>query len=278
MKSRNFIATLLALTIRVMVSGQNQSAASPERVLPVLGVKEVSASLTKKQSQNEKTEKAQKVISESSVTKPKVYPTVVSSDTPEKANTVTSAEKVQTATPGANNTVNFYNNGNIYSTKQYADQLLKESEELILVEGTLRAQARTKQGAEKAALLRSANGLLSQAELKQIQASEISGKISLDKFRQNDLVINKLFCITAATRKTVEQAGDFNSDARYQIRLATELREEAYAMPTNAAKLGTMINAEEKEFLALGKQEAVMALLRSTAAVYAMTGFDLCLR
>jgi hypothetical protein len=49
------------------------------------------------------------------------------------------------------------------------------------------------------------------------------------------------------------------------MRYAYEMREEANAMPTSAAKLGSLSNADEKETLALGEQNQALNILKGYA-------------
>jgi hypothetical protein len=278
MKTRNFLPTLLALIIRVMVSGQTQGE---YRTLPVLGGTKHQSSpnsgIAKKQTIKEKSDAVQKDLSSNPASPKKVYPTVISTEEPvtkqpisvgEKPVQITktsATEKMSVATVD-NNTFNYYSNVNCYSTMVYANELLKQVSELSAIEMALRSEAKTKKGEEKTKLLEAANGLLKQSELKQIQASEISGKISLEKFKTNEATFKTLL-FKSTDQDIIIEAQLLNSDAVYSIRLAKEMREEAYSITSTAAKLGTMSNAEEKEFNALNKQgQAIQLLKQSTAS------------
>jgi hypothetical protein len=56
------------------------------------------------------------------------------------------------------------------------------------------------------------------------------------------------------------------------MRYAYEMREEANAMPTTGAKLGSLSNADEKETLALGEQTQAITILKGFALK--MAGID----
>jgi predicted phosphatase len=59
----------------------------------------------------------------------------------------------------------------------------------------------------------------------------------------------------------VSQIKNLINSASREIKLAKEMREEAYAWSNNAATLGSLSNAEEKEFLALNKLDEATAIL-----------------
>ncbi|MCE3260360.1 MAG: hypothetical protein K0S12_2001, partial [Bacteroidetes bacterium] len=164
-----------------------------------------------------------------------------------------------------NNTFNYYNNSNCYATMVYAGELIKQADELYLIETAIRSEAKTKHGEAKQKLLAAAKELRNQGQLKQIQASEISGKINLQNFKNGEVVYNGLL-FKATNKELLQDAQSLHSDANYSIRLAKELREEAYSLADNSAKLGTMTNAEEKEAIALKTQTAAIHLLKCAIA------------
>jgi hypothetical protein len=289
MKTRNFLPTLLALIIRVMVSGQTQGEF---RTLPVLGGTKHQSSpnsgIAKKQSIKEKSEAVQKDLSSNPSSSQKVYPTVISSEEPvtkhpilvtenpvqithkgdknlKPAEQKSVGELKETTTKVDNNTFNYYSNSNCYSTATYANELLKQAGELSSIEMALRTEAKTKKGTEKIKMLEAANGIQKQSQLKQIQASEISGKLNLEKFNSNETAFKTLLFKTT-DQDIIIEAQLLNSDAVYSIRLAKEMREEAYSITNTAAKLGTMNNAEEKEFNALNKQGQAINLLKQSSS------------
>lgn len=254
MKTKNFLPTLLAVTIQVMVNGQTQGNQS-HRSLPVL-------------------EDGKKNTA-------KVYPTLVSEERATikelsfTSKTETTNDKTTTID---NNTFNYYSNANCYATVTYANELLKQADDLGLIEKTLRAQASTKKGEEKIKLVNAANELFKQAELKQIQASEIAGKINHEKYKSNSIVFNNMAFTSVAGEIILEKAKEINSEASHNIKLAKEMREEAYAMHNNTAKLGTMSNAEEKETIALSKQDEAIGILKQYAAIFETMMNDLAVR
>ncbi len=200
-----------------------------------------------------------------------MYPTLVSTEENEKKPAQVKYEATNRANQDKttiidNNTFNYYNNAACYNTMVYAIELLKQADGLMTIEKTLRKEAKTKHGNEKTELMNSANELIKQAEAKQIQASEISGKICVEKFKENNITLYTLLEKTKIDERTTIVANDLNLEAKYSIKLAKEMREEAYAMQSNSAKLGTMNNAEEKEAIALNKQAAAITLIKDAIA------------
>ena len=100
-----------------------------------------------------------------------------------------------------------------------------------------------------------------QSLLKQIEASEVSAKISLQKFEQNRVVILDLFTRIPKNNITYTKAQGSYSESERFMKIAKEMREEANAQFSIQAKYGDMSNAEEKETLALDKQKEVLSLL-----------------
>ena len=153
------------------------------------------------------------------------------------------------------------------ATAKDAKELLYQADEMIQLEKDLRGLALSKKGDEKTKLLQSANELSKQIELIQIQASEINGKISLETYNFNKKVYIYLLSEHLVNQELESRSEELSSDADQIIKLAKEMRQEAYAMPTNAAKLGTMLNAEEKESIALTKQNEAIGVLNKTSHV-----------
>lgn len=277
MKTKFYLLTLLAFAAQVVVNAQTNNQSS-HRILGTLGNKsetsnapaknETAVTTDQKVIENKTSTASQKVESNNtqaiSEKDKKNYPTLISSEPNNKSQLASTDKKEAKKTD--NNTYNYYANENCYNTMVYAAELIKQAEELASIEQVLRTSAKTKVGEEKNKLIKSANELRAQAELKQIQASEIAGKLNLEKFNNNKVIFVVLIKKVSANESVVEEAKIINTEAEYSMKLAKEMREEAYAMHNNAAKLGTMSNAEEKETEALNKQdEAINKIKKYTA-------------
>jgi hypothetical protein len=144
------------------------------------------------------------------------------------------------------------------------DQLHKKSEELNTMAQKMRTDAKGKTGEVKALLLSEASNLDKQSQMVQIAASELSARISNQKFNENKTSIKNYVAKTGEDNVPV-YTKNLIYDSEKVMRLAKEMREEANAQPNLASKLGTMGNAEEQESLALSKQvEALTQLERAS--------------
>ncbi|MDZ4665865.1 MAG: hypothetical protein SGJ15_13380 [Bacteroidota bacterium] len=153
------------------------------------------------------------------------------------------------------------------STLKDAQSYQAQAEELQLSEKKLRAQANTKKGQEKAQLIASANKIAKQIEAIQIQASEIYGKFNLETFQFVEEVYSALLKDPNVNDSYINRSEQLKIQAEQTLKLAKEMRQEAYAMPNNAGKLGTMQNAEEMEGIALGKQKEAVNILNKVSSV-----------
>jgi len=153
------------------------------------------------------------------------------------------------------------------ATLQDAKNLMAKTESIQLTEKNIRSQAKTKKGQEKTNLIKSANELAKQIESLQIQASEIVGKLNLETFTFIEEVYSALIKDPNVNDNYIELSDKLNQEAEQTLKLSKEMRQEAYAMPTAAGKLGTMMNAEEKENEALAKQKQAIALLNKVSSV-----------
>ena len=142
-----------------------------------------------------------------------------------------------------------YSNSNItISVKEY-EQLLEQANQLKVDAKKLREEAIS---------------IETQSIMKHIEASEISGKISLQKFEQNKVTILDLFTRVPKNNLTYTKAHVSYTESERFMKIAKEMREEANAQLTIQAKYGDMTNAEEKEALALNKQQEVLDLFNKT--------------
>ncbi|HWY10842.1 MAG TPA: hypothetical protein VN026_05945 [Bacteroidia bacterium] len=152
--------------------------------------------------------------------------------------------------------------------------LKQQTDDLVLKSNVLREAAQKTNGMTKKELMAEANELYVQAETMLINALEVSGQKNNETYTLNKANINQLLGIVNISAYAGKEAQSLISDASMNIRLATEMREEANAMPTIESKLGSMSNADEKEVLALGDQNQVIHILKTYAANLA-AGIDL---
>lgn len=142
-----------------------------------------------------------------------------------------------------------YVNSNItLSEKEYL-QLLEQAKTLKLNAKQLREEAIT---IEQLSLV------------KQIEASELSAQISYSKFEENREIIINVFPQIPQNTITFTKAHHSYTESERYMKIAKEMREEGNAQLTIQAKYGDFSNAEEKEELALQKQQEVLDLFAST--------------
>lgn len=122
----------------------------------------------------------------------------------------------------------------------------------------LREQAKLKNTEEKKKLVSKARTLEEVALQKQVEASELSGQLSLEQFNYNKIQIKILITNYLGQKSTLIYSYTLILESEKDMKLAKELREEAYAQANLASQLGNMSNAEEKELLALSKQHTVI--------------------
>ncbi|MBK6985569.1 MAG: hypothetical protein IPH32_12805 [Bacteroidetes bacterium] len=140
--------------------------------------------------------------------------------------------------------MNYANSNVTISIKEY-EQLLEQANQLKVNASKLREEAISAE---------------TQSTMKRIEASEISGRISLQKFEQNKIIILDAFTRIPKNNINYTKGTVSYSESERFMKIAKEMREEAYAQLTIQARYGEMINAEEKEALALSKQQEVLSL------------------
>ncbi|MBA3680214.1 MAG: hypothetical protein H0W73_03365 [Bacteroidetes bacterium] len=139
--------------------------------------------------------------------------------------------------------------------------LLTQAKELNLTAQAFKSAAKTKRGDEKKELTVEALFFEKQFVIKQIEISELLAKETYQKLYQNRNYINVLLKIIKNDETTTALALNLNSEAEKCIRMAKEMREEAYAQANIVSKLGNLSNAEDEEVLALNKQQLVFDII-----------------
>jgi hypothetical protein len=141
---------------------------------------------------------------------------------------------------------------NINSSVTEAEKMNDEAYEL-------RKSSATKTGEEKEKDLQQAKELETKAIAKKIEAADNQKQLNAATFDANNQSLEELAAM--AKGKNISELGTANmqqSEAALYFTQAKKLREETNAYPTDAAKLGGLSNAEEKEAWALSKQKALL--------------------
>lgn len=147
------------------------------------------------------------------------------------------------------------------STAVELSNLLKQAKELSSTMQSFKNAANTKKGDEKRELTIEALFFEKQFVLKQIEISELLAKDTYQKLYQNRNYIGLLLKTIKDDEYTSNLATNLNAEAEKYIRMAKEMREEAYAQANFVAKLGNMTNAEDEEVIALNKQQQVFDII-----------------
>lgn len=141
------------------------------------------------------------------------------------------------------------------------NELLKLAEALSYQARRLKNEANTLTGREKEQKLADAAQYEKNCLLKQIEASELFGVMNQVKFNSNQEHINQLIATTKLEESKMARTKALISSSEKNMKLAKDLRSEAYNSANLTTRLGSMSNAEEKEVLALGEQSLVIGIL-----------------
>jgi hypothetical protein len=137
---------------------------------------------------------------------------------------------------------------------------------------TIKDASYGRQSKETELMVLESDDLSQTALIKQTEASELAAKLNYKAYEQNSKIIAILFAGHIKDVDSKDQAVNLISDAARAMNTAKHLRVEARALENIAARLGYMGNAEEKEFIALSKQEKAIGVLEkaSWAAILQM--------
>lgn len=140
-------------------------------------------------------------------------------------------------------------------------EALAQASDLKNTARQLREAANNKGAYEKNLMLAEADNMEKEYILKEVEASEISGKINQEVFYRNRLLIAALIEHAKDNEVLLGKAKMMNSQAEHFLKMGIEMREEANAQLTPAARYGDMSNAEEEELLALDTQQQILSFL-----------------
>lgn len=104
--------------------------------------------------------------------------------------------------------------------------------------------------------------------LKHIEISELKSKITYEQYTVNVTTIEDLLKLASLKPVTIQKTETLSNEAEMAMKMAKEIREEARAQFTPDAQLAEMSNAEEKEVLAISKQQEAIHLLSHSHPLY----------
>ena len=105
--------------------------------------------------------------------------------------------------------------------------LKQQTDDLVLKSNVLKEAAQKTKGMAKSELMAEANDLYNQAVTMLINALEVSGQKNKETYTLNKANINQLLEKTNISAYAGKEAQSLISDANMNMRLATEMREEA---------------------------------------------------
>ncbi|HWY11093.1 MAG TPA: hypothetical protein VN026_07205, partial [Bacteroidia bacterium] len=166
------------------------------------------------------------------------------------------------------------NTASISSTGPSKDKLNEQGDDLSGKAKDLRNQAQNKTGDEKTKLLTDAKDLDTQANKKYLEATEVTKTQNNNEFNVNKENIAALLAANKSASADADEAKKLNEEAKTAFKQATAIRTEANSLGSDAAKLGTISNAEEKEADALVKQNKALELLLKANSGFALKKAD----
>lgn len=116
-------------------------------------------------------------------------------------------------------------------------------------------------------LFETASSVIAAYEEKQKEMSNIIGRMNYIKFEDNKVTIDLLLSNYNGELMYKKLVQKLCNEADFAMRMALEIREETSFELSNAAILGNYSNAEEKEIVALTKQNKAIEILEKTAAI-----------
>lgn len=133
-------------------------------------------------------------------------------------------------------------------------EALTQADNMKTTAQSLRETAQTASVNEKSVLINEAVNLEKEYIAKRVEISNIKSALTYDLFNKNRIMINELVGKAKDNSEVINYVTQLNHEAERLMKLGKEMREEANAQLTNAAKYGSMSNAEETELFAINKQ------------------------
>lgn len=147
----------------------------------------------------------------------------------------------------------------IKNNHQEMNNLLAQASSLIATIEQIKEIAKIKSGNEQKVMLEELQNLNIDYINTQIEITLQKSNHNRTNFAINKILLSKL--MNDAPQNLADKALIYIADADYNIRLAKEMQEEAFAQYTPLAKLGELTNADEKEILSLQKQQTAFTIL-----------------
>jgi hypothetical protein len=162
------------------------------------------------------------------------------------------------------------NNSAPVSADKAKDNLNAQADEIAGKAKDLRISARDKTGDEKEKLLTEAKALDKEANKKYLEATDVTKTVNTNEFSTNNENISALLNANTSSKEDINEAKKLDEEAKATFKQAQSIRGEASSQNSDAAKLGIVSNAEEKEAEALNKQRKAVELLMKANSGFAL--------
>ncbi len=180
--------------------------------------------------------------------------------------TITSSKKIlapleNDSKPSLNATTPAETTVNSAFSPQLRSFLEQQADDYALMALRLRNLAKTKTGQDRSSLIAEAVVFEQKSEIKQLEAVEMSGSLNLSQYKENRIKIAQLIKSLKPGEQVQQTTKELIRSSEKNMKLATEMREEAHADANRPSRLGALTNAEEKEQVALNEQsQAILEL------------------
>ena len=159
--------------------------------------------------------------------------------------------------------------------KAKAENLLIEAEDLGVKAFDLKTSAKDKTGAEKEAILAKAKELETSSQNKKLEAIKLTEEANSKVYSANNNAITDLITKLKTDNPVLaEQLKEKINEVNTLKTQSSQLRNEANALTNNNAKVGSMMNAEEKEAEMLQKQNDVLNELKKQYPDYVVKSIN----
>ncbi|MGZ3900010.1 MAG: hypothetical protein ACXVDC_06760, partial [Bacteroidia bacterium] len=150
-----------------------------------------------------------------------------------------------------------------FELKTKSDNLLIEAEELSVKAFDLKTLANSKTGTEKDSLMTLSKNLDDQSQSKKLEAVNLTQRSNELSYKTNNDAIKELLeKLKAEDPDLASQLSEKTSEVTGLKTKSQQLRDEANAQPNANAKIGAMMNAEEKEMELIQKQNEILTELK----------------
>lgn len=161
---------------------------------------------------------------------------------------------------GKKTEISTVNSNNIQNLIHRSDELLAEAQ-------SFRTLSKNQTNSKNNTYIEKARNFEKEALSLQLQAYELQAILNFQTYYHNKLSIKLLVSNFNGEKNTLVLTYELILESEQEMKIAQELREEAYAQPNLASKIGSLGNAEEKESIALHKQNIALTTLAKATSI-----------